>query len=1209
MMSRAITLILFILIWSCSCSRKEKAPGWPVSDNKLDVLPGFKNPPPGYGEVPFWWWSGDTLNIERLKEQLRELHSKGISGVQVNYSHLDTPGWMTDQDKPEIFSEEWWKIYSEISKECSKLDMGIGLSTYTIDWPSGAPNLFYKLFYSKPYLNAFEIKTGEIITASTGEDIEIIIPEDAFASRAYRSEDGAPLKGGIDLTPLIKNGILTWKAPEGKWEIWTYRAVRKEGSLNPLMAGSGDTVINSFFQPFENKAKGKSSKSLNYFFNDELHIGAGKYAWNPDFSEEFKKRKGYDLFEVLPAMWIDMGNMTPKVRMDYADVRMSLIEERYFKPIYQWHAKRGMIYGCDSGGRGLDPSEFGDYFRATRWYSAPGHDTPGGKADLIKGRVSSSIANLYQRPRVWLEGYHSLGWGATPEQLMYATRENFLYGCTLLNLHGLYYSTYGSFWEWAPPCYHFRMPYWDHMDTFLKYFERLSWLMSQGHTVCDVAIVYPVAPYEAETGGDTARNTSFDLGRKLMAAGINFEFIDNESLGRAVVENGCLKVKDAGTSYKALIFADMNTVRWQSIEKAASFAEGGGNVFSVGAIPSASDRAGRYDGELIMINEKTFKQNCRFNNTDEAVIAIKNSFKQDVSGKEQTVRYFHRRAGFRDIYMVMDANPGSLVEFRCKGSAEIWDPWTGNTKPLRVREETPSGTIVELPLENYEACIVVFTPGKKHINPPENKNIDVKEIYISPEWNVSFIPTMNNKWGDFRLPAGNNKIIGLEARRFKWARETAEVSKAAMFPGTDDSGWEEKQHGFGTQFYILGPIPENVGIYYFEKRLAALTSIDPSVPEYVYGRKFMWQPYDISWRWGKEGDPGHQGYHGLKRKVTDDFLCLGKPEQGFHEIRYVDEIPNGRYYVWTSATVSRDITADILFRDKKPDIDSRSSPVLYPAVIYVNGKPVSLTENGISLNAGINPILLRFDSAGRGHFVVRQKDVPEPSVCKLLSMRWSGDKGVIPFDITSGQISAEWFRFVTAPGTSAIVLSTPGKAEAWIDGVPMKKMANGRYVAEEIPQRAAVVAIRISPPEPGITGGALIPEPVIIETDDSGLMKTGDWSEMGILNNYSGGVRYKTKLNLTSSQARSKVIIDLGKVAGTAGIIVNGKEAGVRVAPPWKTDISGYLRKGGNTIEVLVFNTLANHYQTIPSRYKGNPASGLLGPVKLILSSEKPDKQ
>ena len=39
---------------------------------------------------------------------------------------------------------------------------------------------------------------------------------------------------------------------------------------------------------------------------------------------------------------------------------------------------------------------------------------------------------------------------------------------------------------------------------------------------------------------------------------------------------------------------------------------------------------------------------------------------------------------------------------------------------------------------------------------------------------------------------------------------------------------------------------------------------------------------------------------------------------------------------------------------------------------------------------------------------------------------------------------------------------------------------------------------------------------------------------------------------------------------------------------------------GENTLEVLVYNTLANHYQTIPSRYRGNPASGLIGPVRLL---------
>ncbi|MHC4199257.1 MAG: hypothetical protein ACYSU0_04640, partial [Planctomycetota bacterium] len=41
-------------------------------------------------------------------------------------------------------------------------------------------------------------------------------------------------------------------------------------------------------------------------------------------------------------------------------------------------------------------------------------------------------------------------------------------------------------------------------------------------------------------------------------------------------------------------------------------------------------------------------------------------------------------------------------------------------------------------------------------------------------------------------------------------------------------------------------------------------------------------------------------------------------------------------------------------------------------------------------------------------------------------------------------------------------------------------------------------------------------------------------------------------------------------------------------------------KTGENTLEVLVYNTLANHYQTIPSRYRGKPLSGLLGPVRLL---------
>ena len=466
-----------------------------------------------------------------------------------------------------------------------------------------------------------------------------------------------------------------------------------------------------------------------------------------------------------------------------------------------------MIFACDSGGRGTDPHEFGDYFRATRWYSAPGHDTPGGSADLIKGKVDSSIANLYQRPRVWLEGYHSLGWGATPERLMFATRENYLYGCTLLNLHGLYYTTYGSYWEWAPPCYHFRMPYWAHMDSFLDYFKRLSYLLSQGHFVADVAVVYPVAPFEADLNGGAATQAAFDLARRLMEAGISFEFIDNDSLARATVADGRLVVQGAA-SYQALVVPNMEAVRWPTIEKAAAFAQAGGHVYCVGALPSVSDHAGRNDLELAALNERAFRPACRLAQPAEAVQAIRSAFVQDARGLEQTVRALHRKVGPRDVYLVMDARPNSLVEFRAKGAVELLDPWTGTARPLRVAGETATGTQVELPLESYEAQVVLFTPGRKHVNPPARDTRPEGSKTLPRTWRVAFLPTLDNTYGDFRLPVTpDNKTIGVEARQFAWARDTEALAQSGRLPGTDDRGWEQKLHGQGTVFYVLGPIP------------------------------------------------------------------------------------------------------------------------------------------------------------------------------------------------------------------------------------------------------------------------------------------------------------------------------------------------------------------------------------------------------------------
>jgi hypothetical protein len=100
-----------------------------------------------------------------------------------------------------------------------------------------------------------------------------------------------------------------------------------------------------------------------------------------------------------------------------------------------------------------------------------------------------------------------------------------------------------------------------------------------------------------------------------------------------------------------------------------------------------------------------------------------------------------------------------------------------------------------------------------------------------------------------------------------------------------------------------------------------------------------------------------------------------------------------------------------------------------------------------------------------------------------------------------------------------------------------------------------------------------------------------------VLETYSGGAWYRRTVALTAGQIRDRLVLNLGEVAATAEVHVNGRAAGVRVAPPWSVDITQHVRAGDNRIEVLVYNTLANHYATIPTRYRGSLASGLLGPI------------
>jgi hypothetical protein len=168
---------------------------------------------------------------------------------------------------------------------------------------------------------------------------------------------------------------------------------------------------------------------------------------------------------------------------------------------------------------------------------------------------------------------------------------------------------------------------------------------------------------------------------------------------------------------------------------------------------------------------------------------------------------------------------------------------------------------------------------------------------------------------------------------------------------------------------------------------------------------------------------------------------------------------------------------------------------------------------------------------------------------------------------------------------------------AWIDGQPAP-VEDGRITLESLREGVSQVALRVEQ-EPGCYAGAAFPAPVAFECEE-GKIPLGDWCGYG-LETYSGGAVYTRVVRLEKDHLKGRVGLDLGAVSTTAEVHVNGQGAGVRMAQPFRFDITQLVQEGENQIHVKVVNTLANHMSAYPTDYvyEGQTVSGLLGPVQI----------
>ncbi|MEY4386054.1 MAG: hypothetical protein RLY20_1337 [Verrucomicrobiota bacterium] len=1155
----------------------------------------------------------------RIAWQLDQLRQRGVGQVVISYPHGKDGS--TDLGMPVLFSPEWWDLFRWFLVECRERGMTAGFQDYTLVTP-----ILQQIGLATPGMEGGQMVCAWAkalaheplsLTAESGTRV--------IAAWAYPFVNGTlDTNGLVDVLASVESGRLQWQPPMGEWLVAL--VFIRPAHFDPLHPQSGKLAIEKLYAPFERECPGEIGRTLKTFFQDELDFGFAMPFWSEHLRGAFSSLHGYDLWPKLPALWLDLGPETTKIRLDYADVICRELERNYFKPIFEWHEQHGTLFGHDNLGRGeirRSRHHYGDYFRAMRWYSAPGCDDP--KIDGVRAfkglKVNSSIAHLYQRPRVWVEAFHSSGWGTTPGEVVAALNEDFAYGANVVNLHGLYYSTNGGWWEWAPPDFHFRQPYWEHCGSLNDYFTRLSWLLSQGTHRCDVAILYPSATLEAEPANnrsgvhghmghedvdDTkifaadAERTTFGLGKYLFNRACDFDLLDFESLERATVAAGQLSV--SGESYRVLVLPAMPVVRHSTLLAARDFVRAGGLVIACGCLPHASERGADDEPEVAALVAEIFSETPSVNggrgilvekSYSEVLRWINQLIPRDVECSVSPLQVLHRHLENQEVFYVFNPAETPLsteVKFRAVGPAELWDAWTANVTPLMVSNADCNISTLKISLAAREARVIVFRGGSQlKVESAASPNEPKELLALTGEWQFTARPTLDNQFGDYRLPAAKN-FIGPEARQFKWAEEFSDSANWHEL-SFDDADWPQTTYSFGPRFEVLGPLPPGAKLE---------------------GR---WQPYAFSLRWGIERDPfltdWLSGPHGLKGQVPDEFLDFHCDQPG-HEwhLRSQVIVPTVResvlrvgarcaYQVW--------LNDELVAEQREALPPGRHAPWNIP---HYDCVPI---ETRVKLRAGVNQLRVKLvQPSGQRTRAFVAFDPPATNPGQPV-LRWFTDSQVPrPALLAAPERKAVWLRCATPPGLKGIEFVARGSARVWVDGselpvVALQHLPGGcvrcRVVAPENYLYSTKLAIRVVA-EREYRAGDVLPEPVRFDCR-MGLLSLGDWCAHGMAV-YSGIGEYE-KAFLFQPPAGRKILLDFGGVAATAEVLVNGISAGVLSAPPWRVDVTEMLQAGINTLTVRVANTLANHYSVgIPSPYAfpHQTRSGLFGPIRFLLDQD-----
>jgi hypothetical protein len=614
----------------------------------------------------------------------------------------------------------------------------------------------------------------------------------------------------IDLTTrLAADGRLVWDAPAGDWTILRFGSTSTGATTRPApVPGLGlecdkfdksalDAQFDAFVGALLKELGGQHAAAdagWTYLHIDSWEMGAQN--WTDAFREEFRRRRGYDLWPYLPTITgrlVGSLEISERFLWDLRQTANELVLENHAGHLKELGRRHGF-------GLSIEPYDMTPCADLSLGAVA---DVPMGEFWLYGFNTfhsvieAVSVAHTCGRPVVGAESFTSLDtekWHAYPGSMKALGDWALAAGINRFVFHryqhqpwldrrpGMTMGPFGVHWERT-------QTWWDMAPAYHTYLSRCQFMLRRGLPVADV--LYLVAEGAPQVFRAPASATRGDPPDRL---GYNFDGCAPETfLVRVSVADGRLVLPD-GMSYRLLVLPERETMTPSLLRHVRELTAAGATV--IGPRPRKSPSLSGYpgcDAEVKRLADEVWGD-CdgkrvtehRFgrgrviwerrpagapapSQADKTICDVgppplsEPTQYGDFATVERTlarmgvppdfesepfVRYTHRKDNDTDIYFI--ANPenralSAKCVFRVVGKRpELWEAVTGEMRDLPEFTRTGGRTSVALRFEPYQSYFVVFripTAGRRR--PGSNFTVLNERAVIEGPWDVSFDP----KWG------------------------------------------------------------------------------------------------------------------------------------------------------------------------------------------------------------------------------------------------------------------------------------------------------------------------------------------------------------------------------------------------------------------------------------------------------------------------------